>query len=186
MARLWILVTALMLAGTVATAAPAGLTNRRGMPPAVDAALRWIARNSTYSPVPLRHWAAVEAKDMPARARTLHVADDPHLVYGMFSCATDTLYFRRGADFSDPVVFSFLIHEVTHHLQCASGRSRFDLCAWEREAYTLQGAYLRSVIDAGVNDGKRLTKSRLKAARATVADIPRRIGVACADLRRTP
>ena len=178
------LIAAFMLVGTAAAGTPEWMSSHADPPPAVAAAVRWIAENSTYAPKPLRNWVALRAEDMPARARSLHVADDPRVVYGMYSCATDTLYFRRDVDFNDPVVFSFLVHEVTHHLQCASGRSGIDLCAWEREAYGLQGAYLRSVIKAGEKDGKRLTKAQLAAARATEADLGRRTDIACTDLRR--
>src|SRR6185437_5520397 len=137
----------------------------------------------TYRAIPLRHWVVLKAEDMPARARSLNVADDPRTVYGMFDCATDTLYFQRDVDLGDPVVFSFLVHEVVHHLQCRSGRMGDDLCAWEREAYGLQGAYLRSVVAGGMKDGKRLNGAQLTDARATEADLERRTDIACADLR---
>lgn len=183
MAWLRIVTTALMLGAAAAHAAARPSAGAAGLA-AVAAALRWIAQNSTYGPVPLRHWVALDVAEMPARARSLHVADDPRMVYGMFSCATDTLYFRRDADFTDPVVFSFLVHEVAHHLQCASGRSEADFCPWEREAYGLQGAYLHQVIKTGFKDGKRLNSAQMTAARTAAADMSRRADIACADLRR--
>ncbi len=184
MAWLRILAIALILAGTAEAQTPEWLAPRSAPPPAVAAAMRWITRNSTYPAKPLGNWVALRAEDMPARARSLHVADDPKLVYGMFSCASDTLYFRSDADFSDPVVFSYLVHEVTHHLQCTGGRVGIDYCAWEREAYGIQGAYLRAVIKAGTHDGRRLSAAQLAAARAVLDDLPNRASIACADLRR--
>lgn len=148
---------------------------------AIKAGLSWLARHSQYKPIPLRNWVALDAGDVAARARTLYVINDPRMVFAMYSCATHTLYFRRGADFDDPVVFSFLVHELTHHLQCESGRNTSDLCALEREAYSLQGAYLRSAIASGVN-GKRLNAAQLTDAHATAADLNRRAQVTCAAL----
>jgi hypothetical protein len=173
----------LAFVATVGAQGPGAPAPDRAARAAIDSALHWIVANSTYAAVPLRHWVVLKAADMPARARTLNVADDPRAVYGMFDCATDTLYFQRDADLRDPVVFSFLVHEVTHHLQCRSGRMGKDLCAWEREAYGMQGAYLRSVVEAGVKDGKRLNSAQLTAARTTEADLDRRTDIACADLR---
>lgn len=181
MAWLRVLVIAAIFAATVAAkpAAPPGPDAATRA--AIDSALSWLARNSHYSPTPVRSWVVLDAKDVAAHARNLHVADDPRMVFAMYSCSAHTLYFRRGADFSDPVVFSFLVHELTHHLQCESGRAESDLCAWEREAYGMQGAYLRAAIATGMN-GKRLNAVQLTAARATAADLDRRTEIACADL----
>jgi hypothetical protein len=151
---------------------------------AIDRALHWIAANSAYRPVPLRRWEAIRSEDMASRAWWLRVAAEPSTVYSMYSCAHQTLYFQRGADFDDPVVFSFLVHEVTHHLQCASPHVGTDLCAWEREAYRVQGAYLRSVIAARSQDGRKLSPAQLSAAKATADDLGNRAKAACAALYR--
>ncbi len=37
---------------------------------------------------------------------------------------------------------SVLVHELTHHAQCVSGRSMANYCEIEREAYNLQFKYL--------------------------------------------
>ena len=167
-----------------ATAAAQGPERPAAAPAAIDEALRWITRNSTYRAIPLRHWITVTAEDMPAQARKLRAAGDPRMVYAMYVCASRTLYFRADADFRDPVVFSFLVHELTHHLQCETGRSDVDLCAWEREAYGIQHAYLRSVAKAGTMDGVRLSRKRLAAVQTTAADLDRRRDEACRDLQR--
>lgn len=150
---------------------------------AIERALAWIAGNSAYHPVPLRRWEAIKSEDMASRAWWLGVADEPKTVYSMYSCAHHTLYFQRGADFDDPVVFSFLIHEVTHHLQCETPHAGTDLCAWEREAYRVQGAYLRSVIATRSQNGRKLSPAQLSTAKTTADDLGNRAKSACAALR---
>ncbi len=184
MAWFRILVGLSMFAASAAAQAPGTPATTPAAQSAIDTALGWIAANSTYKPIPLRHWVPVKAEDMPAHAWLLHVAADPRMVFSMYSCARRTLYFRADADFKDPVVFSFLVHELAHHLQCETGRSERDLCAWEREAYGLQDAYLQSVIRAGAKDGRRLSNAEMNAARTTAADLGRRRDAACQDLQR--
>jgi len=184
MASLRILIGLFMLAVPAAAQEPNAATTASAAQVAINAALRWIAANSTYEPIAVRHWVPLKAEDMAANAWMLHVAADPQMVFSMYSCARRTLYFRADADFNDAVVFSFLVHELTHHLQCETGRSEVDLCGWERQAYGLQGAYLQSVIKAGAKDGRRLSRAEMSAAQATEADLDRRRDAACADLRR--
>jgi hypothetical protein len=149
-----------------AAARPAGLTKgkaqprnehprRRNVPvkELIAALLLWIGQNSDYTNLTApKYWMelAQEQVDERSRLKTSHRQSG---AFAMYECDSQTLILRAGFDFSWTWEQSVLLHELVHHAQCLRNGRYDDLCAAEREAYTLQAKYLRAMAASQVNSG---------------------------------
>lgn len=108
--------------------------------------LRWIEQNTEYRDLePPRHWVEMSGEQLSARSgSTVH---DGGRVLALYSCGERTLYIRKDSDLSRVGVQSFVLHEMVHHAQCLHRRLQADACGREREAYALQGKWLRDQVE---------------------------------------
>lgn len=112
----------------------------------ISASLDWLKQNSDYhQPVPLRAWVSQSTAQMKAHAAQAPLSANDQNPYAIFDCAQRTLYLWAGANINDSVVVSYILHALTHHLQCETHLGPMEPCAAEREATTLQAKFVRGI-----------------------------------------
>lgn len=119
--------------------------------------LLWISQNSglvydgeggmpEVKQVDSRSLAVLLFKDrIPAYMSPIDVQRMTEHIEAIYHPDTKTIYVRRGVDLTSVYGKSTLVHELAHFLQYQNGHDRKVACvnALEKEAYRLQGAYLR-------------------------------------------
>src|SRR4051812_3304871 len=136
----------------------------------IAAGLDWLKQNSEYrEPAPLRAWMQQSAEQMRAHGARLALSSNDRNPYAAFDCASHTLYLWSGANLNDSVVVSFILHALTHHLQCAAAPVAMEPCAAEHEATALQAKFVRGIplmfANAGYDPDDALLTSVEGAAR---------------------
>lgn len=135
----------------------------------IAAAQDWLKQNSEYKdPVPLRAWTQQSTEQMRAHAALSPLSANDRNPYAIFDCGQRTLYLWAGANLKDSIVVSYLIHALTHHLQCAAS-APMEPCAAEHEASALQAKFVRGIplmfANAGFEPDDELLTSVEGAAR---------------------
>lgn len=139
--------------------------------------LRWLEQSTDYRDLtPPRFWVELSPQEMATRGGS--AVRDGSRVFAVYSCREDTLYTIKGADLTRAGNHSYIVHEMTHRAQCQHARMQSDPCAREREAYTLQGKWLRDQVPkyAASGDKKWLLDSAEWAEKY--------VDTACANLRQ--
>jgi hypothetical protein len=145
---------ALLLAGLLLT----GCTMQTPLEPAqadqkIAAAMDWLKQNSDYhDAAPLPAWVEQSAEQMKAHATQSSLSPDDRNPYAIYDCPQHTLYLWSGANLKDSIVVSFILHALTHHLQCVQA-TPIEACTAEREAATLQAKFIRGIPAMFVNAG---------------------------------
>jgi hypothetical protein len=110
------------------------------MPAHMKEALRWIELNSDYRNLaPPRSYSVVSNEEMRRHAMNLASASGAN---AMYTCASQHVWLRDAFNPKQIYDQSVLVHELTHHAQCVTGRAASNPCEKEREAYELQYKYL--------------------------------------------
>jgi hypothetical protein len=130
--------------GAIAVAAPAAADD---MPERFRAAMRWIEANSQYRNLqPPRTWMELTPDEMNRQA----LSNGMRSAFAIYFCNAQSIAVLskledgRAIDWTRPFSQAILVHELTHHAQCAAGRfSGLNRCALEKEAYAMQAKYLR-------------------------------------------
>jgi hypothetical protein len=112
----------------------------------IAASLDWLKQNSEYKdPPPLRAWVQQSREQMQAHAARLALVANDRNPYAIFDCSQRTLYLWSGANLKDSIVVSYILHALTHHLQCEAHPKPMEPCAAEREASALQAKFIRGI-----------------------------------------
>lgn len=135
---------AAVAAWALSFAAPAAAQE---MPERFREATAWIEQNSAYQNIrPVRSWMELTPEEMTRQAFT----NGMRSAMAMYYCNAQSIALLskledgRYIDWSRPYSRAILVHELTHHAQCVSGRwSGISRCALEKEAYGLQAKFLR-------------------------------------------
>ncbi len=113
---------------------------------ALDQAVDWLRRRPEFADLtaPCLGWAPDEEMTRLLGERPREPPLERDAVY---FCAGRTLILReRLADtLAEPPALSYLLHELVHHAQCRNqAATRQTRCERERQAYQLQGDFLRA------------------------------------------
>jgi hypothetical protein len=136
----------------VAVAAMLGLSPvaqaaAQDLPERFREAMRWIETNSHYRNLPpLRTWMELtpEAMNRQALSNGMRSAFAIYFCNAQSVAVLSRLEDGRAINWSRPFSQAILVHEMTHHAQCAAGRfSGLNRCALEKEAYAMQARFLR-------------------------------------------
>jgi hypothetical protein len=122
--------------------APRAPVAAQDMPERFRDAIRWIEANSRYRNLPpLRTWMELTPEDMNRQA----LNNGMRSAFAIYFCNAQSIALLsrlqdgRAINWSRPFSQSILVHELTHHAQCAAGRfSGLNRCALEKEAYAMQ------------------------------------------------
>jgi len=186
MRRLSALVFLLLLGLVVPAWAQAPATDEASKQRALKIARDWLHDNTDYKQIPdISSWVVLSDERMIAQARVggdLPGRGVRHVPGFIYNCGERRLYQQQGVNFFDIAILSLLVHELTHHAQCLTGKSFADICAIEREAYLNQQRFVR------------WTQARLAAAgrpplgpeveKFASNDLPALIDTVCAATRR--
>ncbi len=137
----------LALAALLVAHASIALAAERDMRERFRDAIRWIEANSHYRNLPpLRTWMELTPEEMNRQALT----NGMRSAFAIYFCNAQSIALLsqlqdgRTINWDRPFSQAVLVHELTHHAQCAAGRfSGLNRCALEKEAYAMQARYLR-------------------------------------------
>jgi hypothetical protein len=159
----------------VAMLAPALIAPAAGqdMPERFRAAIRWIEANSHYRNLPpLRTWMELTPEEMNRQA----LSNGMRSAFAIYFCNAQSIALLgrledgRAIDWNRPFSQGVLVHELTHHAQCAAGRfSGLNRCALEKEAYAMQAQYLREQARLHPDPAERAQSAENAAAYEKIA-----------------
>lgn len=180
------LLLAIFLALAAPVAAQAPRTDEAAKQQALNIARDWLQANTTYKQIPeIRTWVSLPRERMADQARRGGLPGSAnHVPAAIYSCGQSTLYLQEGVDFFDMAILSVLVHELTHHAQCTTGRSFADICAVEREAYLNQQRFVRSVGPRLAAAGRPLSPPQAQAFEGFARSINPLIDTVCAATRK--
>lgn len=178
--RVLALFTLAFAAPVLAQAPPAQTSTDQMRRQAVAIATQWLEANTAYKAIPeIRNWVVVSPDQMAQQAVRGHVLGDSRQVSAIYSCGEDKLYFLSGVNFYDVAILSILVHELTHHAQCAAHVPMQNLCPIEREAYLNQQRFLRALPDRLARAGTPLSTAAATAVADYATGIDKLIDTVC-------
>src|SRR5581483_4059086 len=119
--------------------ATAALIDDAGRAKALELALAWVNHNTDRTDVAAPELVTLSPEAMASEAARLGSAGRD--AFALYSCAQQTLFVRRDADFDNPLVFSFLVRELVRSAQCRSGDAGTATCEARREPYWAQAKF---------------------------------------------
>lgn len=143
------------------------------MPERFREAIRWIEANSQYRNLPpLRTWMELTPEEMNRQA----LSNGMRSAFAIYYCNAQSIALLsrledgRAINWSRPFSRSVLVHELTHHAQCAAGRfSGLNRCGLEKEAYAMQARYLREQAQLHSDPAERALSAENAAAYEKIA-----------------
>lgn len=186
MRRLSVLVLLAFLALAAPAWAQAPATDEASKQRVLKIARDWLQDNTAYKQIPEIHsWVALSDERMVAQARVggdLPGRAATHVPAFIYNCGERRLYQQQGVNFFDIAIMSALVHELTHHAQCVTGKSFADICAIEREAYLNQQRFVRWTQERLAAAGRPPLGPEVESFAAK--QIPSLINTVCAATRK--